>query len=97
MFDNLSLLPAVLLLGLMLYTQRRASKSALAFSVDPDDDIRENFINYDEEGGGEEDNDAYDLNTLRKPVDAISMGPLDTKPIIPEEMVPVASGTIPKG
>ena len=87
----------MLLLGLVIYNQQRAVKSALAFKVDPEDDIRENFINYDEEGGGEEDNDAFDLKVLRKPVDDVSVDVLDTKPILPEEMVPVASGIIPKG
>ncbi|GFR69872.1 neural-cadherin [Elysia marginata] len=34
--------------------------------VDPEDDIRENIINYDEEGAGEEDQSAYDLSRLQK-------------------------------
>ncbi|GFN86028.1 neural-cadherin [Plakobranchus ocellatus] len=34
--------------------------------VDPEDDIRENVINYDEEGAGEEDQSAYDLSRLQK-------------------------------
>ncbi|XP_075290064.1 cadherin-15 isoform X1 [Opisthocomus hoazin] len=31
------------------------------------DDIRDNILNYDEQGGGEEDQDAYDINQLRHP------------------------------
>ncbi|KAM6409311.1 cadherin-15 [Rhynochetos jubatus] len=31
------------------------------------DDARDNILNYDEQGGGEEDQDAYDINQLRHP------------------------------
>ncbi|NXU20841.1 CAD15 protein, partial [Pardalotus punctatus] len=31
------------------------------------DDMRDNILNYDEQGGGEEDQDAYDINQLRHP------------------------------
>ncbi|NWU75087.1 CAD15 protein, partial [Onychorhynchus coronatus] len=31
------------------------------------DDMRDNILNYDEQGGGEEDQDAYDINQLRYP------------------------------
>ncbi|XP_065496679.1 cadherin-15 [Caloenas nicobarica] len=31
------------------------------------DDVRDNILNYDEQGGGEEDQDAYDINQLRHP------------------------------
>ncbi|NWS30642.1 CAD15 protein, partial [Polioptila caerulea] len=31
------------------------------------DDMRDNVLNYDEQGGGEEDQDAYDINQLRHP------------------------------
>ncbi|KAM8985705.1 cadherin-15 isoform 2-T2 [Ara ararauna] len=31
------------------------------------DDLRDNILNYDEQGGGEEDQDAYDINQLRHP------------------------------
>lgn len=37
------------------------------------DDIRENIINYEDEGGGEGDMTGYDLNVLRFPDDGENM------------------------
>lgn len=37
---------------------------------DPDDDVRENIISYDDEGGGEDDMHAFDITPLRIPVDS---------------------------
>lgn len=36
---------------------------------DPDDDVRENIISYDDEGGGEDDMHAFDITPLRIPID----------------------------
>lgn len=36
---------------------------------DADDDVRENIISYDDEGGGEDDMHAFDITPLRIPVD----------------------------
>ncbi|XP_072169186.1 neural-cadherin-like [Diadema setosum] len=94
------LLIILVLLFLIVYTQQKDRKSANIFAVDPEDDIRENFINYDEEGGGEEDNDAYDLNTLRKPVnevERISTSSLEKKPIQPESEMPRFAAGRPLG
>ncbi|KRY66373.1 Cadherin-related hmr-1, partial [Trichinella pseudospiralis] len=55
----------VLVLLLVVYSRRRHQSPLL---IRPDDDIRENIINYAEEGGGEEDQDAYNIAALRKPV-----------------------------
>ncbi|KRX36048.1 Cadherin-related hmr-1 [Trichinella murrelli] len=55
----------VLVLLLVVYSRRRHQSPLL---IRPEDDIRENIINYAEEGGGEEDQDAYNIAALRKPV-----------------------------
>lgn len=36
---------------------------------DADDDVRENIISYDDEGGGEDDMQAFDITPLRIPID----------------------------
>ncbi|XP_039619220.1 cadherin-15 isoform X1 [Polypterus senegalus] len=44
-----------------------------------DDDIRDNILNYDEQGGGEEDEDGYNIDQLRNPNDVIP-SPIATMP-----------------
>lgn len=42
------------------------------------DDVRENIIVYDDEGGGEDDMNAYDIKTLQIPIDSYGI-PLGNK------------------
>ena len=80
-----------------MYKRNNDRKQALAFAIDPEDDIRENFINYNEEGGGEEDHDAYDVGTLRKPVDTVSEGSVEPTKIVPTEQMPTKAAPRPLG
>uniref|UniRef100_A0A8C9PCL2 Cadherin 15 n=1 Tax=Spermophilus dauricus TaxID=99837 RepID=A0A8C9PCL2_SPEDA len=46
------------------------------------DDLRDNILNYDEQGGGEEDQDAYDINQLRHPTELPGLSlPLGRPPL----------------
>ncbi|KAL4630306.1 neural-cadherin-like [Arapaima gigas] len=62
----------VLLLGVFLWTRWRSYKGLkegvyqVSAHHDGWEDIRENVLNYDEEGGGEEDQNAYDMAELQK-------------------------------
>lgn len=56
---------SVLVLVFLVYNRRRES---LIKYPGPDDDVRENIINYDDEGGGEDDMTAFDITPLQIPV-----------------------------
>ncbi|KAM4614167.1 cadherin-15 [Discoglossus pictus] len=75
---TLLLLLAMLLLLFRCHPGRRAQKGLLS---DSEDDIRDNIFNYDEQGGGEEDQDAYDMNRLRNPEMPVPPSPRLKPPI----------------
>ncbi|KAK2085728.1 hypothetical protein P7K49_037028 [Saguinus oedipus] len=67
----------VLLVALRARFQQQSRGKGLLGS--PQDDLRDNVLNYDEQGGGEEDQDAYDISQLRHPT-ALSL-PLGPPPL----------------
>uniref|UniRef100_A0A4W3GTF8 Cadherin 15, type 1, M-cadherin (myotubule) n=1 Tax=Callorhinchus milii TaxID=7868 RepID=A0A4W3GTF8_CALMI len=60
----------------LCWNGRRGHKALLS---DSDSDIRDNVLNYDEQGGGEEDQEAYNLEQLRDP-DRVFPAPARGKP-----------------
>ena len=57
----------VLLLYFLLYKRRRSRDDEESLNGDKEDyTIRENIVNHDEDGAGEEDNEGYDIETLHK-------------------------------
>uniref|UniRef100_A0A8C1GNK3 Cadherin 8 n=1 Tax=Cyprinus carpio TaxID=7962 RepID=A0A8C1GNK3_CYPCA len=71
----------LLLVIVVLYVTLRRHKNEPLIIKD-DEDVRENIIRYDDEGGGEEDTEAFDIATLQNP-DGIS-GYLPRKDIKPD-------------
>ncbi|XP_033844470.1 cadherin-8 isoform X2 [Periophthalmus magnuspinnatus] len=69
-----------LLLVVLFVTLRRHKNEPLI--IKDDEDVRENIIRYDDEGGGEEDTEAFDIATLQNP-DGIN-GYLPRKDIKPD-------------
>lgn len=59
----------VLILFAALRTRFRGHSRGKSLLHGLQEDLRDNILNYDEQGGGEEDQDAYDINQLRHPVE----------------------------
>uniref|UniRef100_A0A8C9K833 Cadherin 15 n=1 Tax=Panthera tigris altaica TaxID=74533 RepID=A0A8C9K833_PANTA len=71
----------VLTLG-ALCSEPRAPSGNKRFLHGLQDDLRDNILNYDEQGGGEEDQDAYDINQLRHPTELAALcSPLGRPPL----------------
>lgn len=77
LFSYLSFLTVIVVL---FVTLRRHKNEPLI--IKDDEDVRENIIRYDDEGGGEEDTEAFDIATLQNP-DGIN-GYLPRKDIKPD-------------
>uniref|UniRef100_A0A2K6AAR2 Cadherin 15 n=1 Tax=Mandrillus leucophaeus TaxID=9568 RepID=A0A2K6AAR2_MANLE len=69
----------VLVLLVALRARFRQQSRGKGLLHGPQDDLRDNVLNYDEQGGGEEDQDAYDISQLRHPT-ALSL-PLGPPPL----------------
>uniref|UniRef100_A0A670I8J5 Cadherin 2 n=1 Tax=Podarcis muralis TaxID=64176 RepID=A0A670I8J5_PODMU len=88
----------VLVLLFVVWMKRRdKERQAKQLLIDPEDDVRDNILKYDEEGGGEEDQD-YDLSQLQQPdtiepdaIKPVGIRRLDERPIHAEPQYPVRS------
>lgn len=75
----------------LFYLQRRHKPSPLPLCED--EDIRENIITYDDEGGGEQDTQAFDMSALQPPQTGLSGGffhppRMDVLPRVPHKPAP---------
>uniref|UniRef100_A0AAX7VHI4 Cadherin domain-containing protein n=1 Tax=Astatotilapia calliptera TaxID=8154 RepID=A0AAX7VHI4_ASTCA len=81
----------LLVIVVLFVTLRRHKNEPLI--IKDDEDVRENIIRYDDEGGGEEDTEAFDIATLQNP-DGIN-GYLPRKDIKPDlQFMPRAGGLL---
>ncbi|XP_030060463.1 cadherin-15 [Microcaecilia unicolor] len=71
------LLLLVLLVAIIERVRQRSFHRGILASSD--DDIRDNILNYDEQGGGEQDQDAYDIDQLRNPTELTTPSFLQSK------------------
>uniref|UniRef100_G3UIR9 Cadherin-22 n=1 Tax=Loxodonta africana TaxID=9785 RepID=G3UIR9_LOXAF len=82
----------LVVLVLLILTLRRHHKSHL--SSDEDEDMRDNVIKYNDEGGGEQDTEAYDMSALRSLYD---FGELRGTGSPPQAGLPSERHSLPQG
>ncbi|KAM5262620.1 cadherin-15 [Ctenodactylus gundi] len=86
------LLLLVLLVTLRARLRQQSRHKSLLHSLH--DDLRDNILNYDEQGGGEEDQDTYDINQLRHPTGLVALSlPLSRPPL--RRDAPFSHGPLP--
>ncbi|XP_032320512.1 cadherin-15 isoform X3 [Camelus ferus] len=74
------LLLLALLVALLTRSRQQSWDKGLLHGLQ--DDLRDNILNYDEQGGGEEDQDAYDMDQLRHPAELVALStPLGRPPL----------------
>ncbi|XP_070816702.1 cadherin-2-like [Chaetodon trifascialis] len=90
------ILLVLVLLFVMWMKRRDKERQAKQLLIDPEDDVRDNILKYDEEGGGEEDQD-YDLSQLQQPdaleSECVKVGirRLDERPLHHDHQYPLRS------
>ncbi|KAG7455070.1 hypothetical protein MATL_G00252560 [Megalops atlanticus] len=63
----------ILLAIVVLFINLRSKKGKKEPLIISEEDVRENVVTYDDEGGGEEDTEAFDISALRNPAAAEEM------------------------